>query len=190
MSSPLGYVFWHKPHKGTSPGAHEEKLLAFQRSLKAHPPDGLVDALSFREGGLPWGKLRSTTYEDWHLVNDYQSLGALNEDTVDDVNQRSREVAEEVSVAAGGLYARRLGDLRLQDALHAAWVRKPARTTYEEFLSGLSKMAEGRSIDLWQRHMVLGPASEFCVHGEGPHGIPRELRRAAMRLGLVAEREP
>jgi len=39
--------------------------LAFQSSLKAHPPDGLIDALSFREEVSPWSRRRSTTYEDW-----------------------------------------------------------------------------------------------------------------------------
>jgi hypothetical protein len=49
MSSILGYAFWHGPRPGISLRAYERRLLAFQSSLKAHPPDGLIDALSFRE---------------------------------------------------------------------------------------------------------------------------------------------
>src|SRR5580704_2636762 len=48
MSS-LAYAFWHKPRLGISLRAYERRLLDFQSSLKKHPPDGLIDALSFRE---------------------------------------------------------------------------------------------------------------------------------------------
>jgi len=164
--------------------------LAFQASLKAHPPEGLVDAVSFREDALPWLNRLSGAYEDWYLVRDFQSLGALNEAAVDDANRRSHDqVARDASVVAGGLYRRRHGNLRLQDALFATWVQKPARTTYEEFLSELSKSVGDRRTDLWQRQMVMGPASEFCVHSEGPLELPKGLEPATVRLRLVAERK-
>jgi len=189
MSHPLGYVFWHKPHRGISSRAYERRLLGFQGSLRARPPDGLVDVLSFREGALPWSNRRSTTYEDWYLVRDFQSLGALNDAAVNDANKRPHdEVAEGASVLAGGVYTRRRGDLRLQDALYATWVRKPVRAPYEEFLGGLSDSVEGLRTDLWQRQMVLGPAPEFCVHSETPIELPEDLRHASMRVRLVAER--
>jgi hypothetical protein len=191
MSPLLGYVFWHKPRSGVSSRAYERRLLAFQRSLRAHPPEGLVDALTFRESALPWQKRRSTAYEDWYLVRDFRSLGALNEAAVDEANRRSHdEVAEEASAVAGGLYGRLRGDLRLQDSLYATWVRKPAPTPYEEFFVGLSRMTEGRRTDLWQRQMVLGPAPEFCVHSESPLEFPKGFRPAAVRVRSLAESEP
>lgn len=190
MDFPLGYVFWHKPRRGVSELEYERRLLAFQRSLKAHPPEGLAEALSFREDSLPWLGRRSPAYEDWYLVRDFRSLGALNEAAVDQANMRSHdEVAKDASVVAGGLYKLRRGDLRLQDALFATWVRKPARMTYEAFLGGLSRLADDRRTDLWQRQMVLGPAPEFCVHSESPLELPKGLEPATVRLRLVRERK-
>lgn len=191
MPLPLAYVFWHKPRAGTPQRDYEERLLAFHRSLKAHPPQGLVDALSFRGEALPWVKRRSAAYEDWYIVRDFQSLGVLNEAAVSAANRRPHdEIAQDSTVVAGGLYRRRSGDLRLQDALFATWVRKPARTAYEEFFGGLSKLVGDRRSDLWQRQMVLGPAPEFCVHSVVPLELPKGLEPATVLLRLVAEREP
>jgi hypothetical protein len=187
MSLPLAYVFWHKPLRGTSLAAYEKGLSVFHRSLRAHPPNGLVDALCFREDTLPWRRRGSTAYEDWYLVRDFQSLGALNEGA----NRKSHDgIAGAASVVAGGLYRRRRGDLRLQDATYATWVRKPPQTSYEDFLGGLAEMAVGRTTDLWQRQMVLGPAPEFCLHSGSPIEIPKDLRHATLRVRLVAESGP
>src|SRR5580658_6368278 len=132
MSSILGYAFWHRPRPGVSLRAYERRLLAFQSSLKRHPPDGLIDALSFREEASPWSRRRSTTYEDWYLVRDFQSLGTLNDAAVADPNRRPHdEVARDASDGAGGVYRLLGGDLRLQDALLATWIRKPPRTPYQ-----------------------------------------------------------
>jgi hypothetical protein len=188
MSTPLGYVFWHKPRPGISQAAYEPKLLAFQGSLKAHPPDGLVDALSFRETASPWSKRLSTTYEDWYLVRDFQSLGALNEAAATNARKRAHdEIAKDASGGAGGLYRRRRGDLPLRDALFATWIRKPARTPYQAFLDGLSKLVGDRRTDLWQRQMVLGQAPEFCVHSRSRLKLPRGFQSVTLPLQLVAE---
>src|SRR5579863_8451965 len=56
MSSLLAYTFWHKPRPGVSPRGYQRRLVGFQSSLKKHPPDGLIDALSFREDLSPWSK--------------------------------------------------------------------------------------------------------------------------------------
>jgi hypothetical protein len=189
MPLPLAYVFWHKPHGGILQRDYEKRLLTFQRSLKAHPPDGLVDALSFGVDVLPWLRRRSLAYEDWYLVEDFRSLGALNEAAVSADNRRPHDKAAQHSVAvAGGVYRRRSGSLRLQDARFEAWIRKPAAASYEEFLESLSKSAGARKTDLWQRQMVLGPAPEFCVHSESPLKLPKGLEAATVSLRLVAER--
>ena len=65
-----------------------------------------------------------------------------------------------------------------------------AKTAYEEFFGGLSKLVGERRSDLWQRQMVLGPAPEFCVHSEVPLELPKGLEPATVLLRLVAEREP
>jgi hypothetical protein len=188
MSSILGYAFWHRPRPGVSLRAYERRLLAFQSSLKRHPPDGLIDALSFREEASPWSRRRSTTYEDWYLVRDFQSLGTLNDAAVADPNRRPHdEVARDASDGAGGVYRLLGGDLRLQDALLATWIRKPPRTPYQTFLYGLAKLAGDVKTDLWQRQMVLGPAPEFCVHSESPLELPRGFRATAIRVRLLRE---
>ena len=191
MSSPLAYAFWHKPRPGIPLRAYERRLLAFQSSLKRHPPDGLIDALSFREEASPWSKRRSTTYEDWYLVRDFQSLGALNEGAVAKPNRRPHdEIAKDASSGAGGLYRLLRGDLRLQDALFATWINKPSRTPYHTVLQGLAKLAGDGKSDLWQRQMVLGPAPEFCVHSEVPLEPPKSLRATTIRVRLLMETEP
>jgi hypothetical protein len=191
MSSILGYAFWHRPRPGISLRAYERRLLAFQSSLKAHPPDGLIDALSFREEVSPWSRRRSTTYEDWYLVRDFQSLGNLNDAAVANPNKRPHdEVAKDASGGAGGLYRLLSDDLRLQDALFATWIRKPSRTPYQTFLYGLAKLAGDGKTDLWQRQMVLGPASEFCIHSESTLELPRDFRAATICVRLLREAKP
>jgi hypothetical protein len=191
MSPLLGYAFWHKPRPGVSLRAYERRLLAFQSSLKEHPPDGLIDALSFREEASPWSKRRSTIYEDWYLVRDFQSLGTLNDAAVAEPNRRPHdEIAKEASGGAGGVYRMLSGELSLQDALFATWISKPPRTPYQTFLHGLAKLAADRKTDLWQRQMVLGPAPEFCVHSESPLGLPRNFRSTTIRVRLLREAKP
>lgn len=188
MSSTLGYVFWHRPRPGVSLREYEKKLSGFQTSLKAHPPDGLIDALSFKESASAWSKSRSTTYEDWYLVRDYKSLGALNQSAVADSNAGPHdEIAKEAADGVGGLYRLRWGGLSLRDARFATWLGKPARTPYQSFLDSLSKWTEDRATDLWQRQMVLGPAPEFCVHSKSPLGLPKDGRPLTVRVRLVAE---
>jgi hypothetical protein len=190
MSS-LAYAFWHKPRLGISLRAYERRLLDFQSSLKKHPPDGLIDALSFREEASPWSKRRSTTYEDWYLVRDFQSLGTLNEGAVAKPNGRPHDaIAREASSGAGGLYLLRRGDLRLRDALFATWIDKPPRTPYQTFFQGLAELAGDGKTDLWQRQMVLGPAPEFCIHSETPLEPPKGLRATTIRVRLLTETQP
>lgn len=191
MSSLLAYAFWHRPRPGVSRRAYERRLLAFQTSLKKHPPDGLIDALSFREEVSPWSKRRSTTYEDWYLVRDFRSLGSLNDGAVAKPSRRRHdEIAKDASNGAGGLYRLGRADLRLQDALFATWINKPPRTPYQTFLYGLAKLAGDGKTDLWQRQMVLGPAPEFCVHSEIPLEPPKSLRATTIRVRLLTETTP
>jgi hypothetical protein len=188
MSSLLAYAFWHKPLPGVSLTAYERRLSAFQSSLREHPPDGLMDALSFREEVSPWSRRRSTTYEDWYLVRDFQSLGALNDAAVAEPNRRPHdEIAKDASDGAGGLYRLRRGELPLRDALFATWISKPPRTPYQTFLHGLAELAPDRKTDLWQRQMVLGPAPEFCIHSKSPLELPRSFRATTIRVRLLRE---
>jgi hypothetical protein len=189
MSAPLGYVFSHWPLPGISRRRYERKLVAFQDSLKANGPEGLVDVLSFRVQGLPWANVRSSSCEDWYVVRDFAAMGALNDAVVSDANREAHgEVANEASGGAGALYKMRYGNLGLADARFETWIRKPAQTTYQEFLERLSRLVADRKTDLWQRQMVLGPAHEFCLHSKTPVDIPRSLRPTTVRVQLVGAR--
>jgi hypothetical protein len=138
VPTPLAYVFWHWPRAGKTQGSYERRLLAFQESLRSNPPGGMIDALSFRERRPPWSQARKTTYEDWYLVEDYASLGSLNEGAVSRANRDSHDqVAREASAGAGGLYRLRSGRPRLREAGFATWFEKPARTAYQAFLGGV-----------------------------------------------------
>lgn len=171
----LAYVFWHWPREGASRGGYETKLAAFIQSLSVHPPRGLVDASSFRVGGLPWPPVASAVYEDWYIVKGYQSLGRLNDAAVDPSNRRAhRLVANESGGGAGGLYRLVGGRVRPREARFATWLSRPPETTYETFLEGLLEM-ELRS-GLWQRQLVFGPAPEFCLHTEGRPSLPATQR--------------
>src|SRR2546430_5514672 len=112
MGNLPGYIFWHRPRPGNSRGRYETKLVAFQESLKAHRPDGLIDALSFRLQALPWSKRRALGYEDWYLVRDFGSLGVLNDAAVASQNKRRHDdVARDATGTAGGVYRLLSGDL-------------------------------------------------------------------------------
>jgi hypothetical protein len=187
MENLLGYVFWHRPRSGTPRRAYEKKLVAFQESLKAHRPDGFIDALSFRVEGRPWSKRRSKGYEDWYLVNDFGSLGVLNEAAVAGSTRSPHDdIAREAAGGAGGIYKQLRGDIPLREARWATWIRKPAKMPYGEFLGEISMLAGERRRVLWRRQMVLGPAQEFCMHSESPLDLG-PFKAAKLRVEVVAK---
>jgi len=189
MPEYLGYVFWHWPRLGTVRRTYERKLTAFQDSLRAHAPDGLTEALSFRVRAVPWAPPRSQVYEDWYLVRDFGSLGVLNDAAVAKPNKEPHdEVAGDATVGAGGVYKLRRGGLDLRDARFETWMRKPAGTSYEAFYDRLSKLVSDRDTDLWRRQMVLGPAPEFCLHSESSPDLPKQFHPRSVRVQVVGRR--
>jgi hypothetical protein len=186
MGNLLGYIFWHRSRPGTFRGRYEKKLTAFQESLKAHRPDGLIDALSFRIKVRPWSKRRSPGYEDWYLVRDFGSLGVLNDAAVANQNKRQHDdVARDATGGAGGVYKLLSGDLPLRDARFETWMRKPPRTPYQAFLDDVSRLVGDRRTALWRRQMVLSPASEFCLQSDLRIALPRGFHAATARLNVV-----
>jgi hypothetical protein len=173
MSGSLGYVFWHWPMKGVRKESYERKLVGFQDSLRSHPPKGFVDALSFRVNPMPWSSPSPKGYEDWYLVEDFGSLGVLNDAAVATANRGSHDgVAAMAAGVAGGIYKLHWSKLGLRYAQFATWFRKPSGMTYETLYDSLAELLGDRRTDLWRRQMVLGPTPEFCVHSERRVKLP------------------
>lgn len=188
MQPSLAYIFWHWPREGASRRVYESKLAAFLQSLSVHPPRGLIDACSFRVGGLPWPPVARAVYEDWYVVKGYQTLGMLNESAVDRSNRRAHSLVAKLSGGgSGGLYRLVGGRVGPREARFATWLSKPQETTYETFLEGLAEM--GLRSGLWQRQLVLGPAPEFCLRTEGRPSLPSTLGRVTLEVTPIPPSE-
>jgi hypothetical protein len=183
MSGSLGYVFWHWPMRGVRKETYERSLIGFHDSLRSHSPKGLVDALSYRVDPLPWGAPSLKGYEDWYLVEDFGSLGVLNDAAVAEANQGTHaEVAAMAAGGAGGIYKLRRGKLGLRDARITSWFQKPPGMTYDALCESIAELLEDRSTDLWQRQMVLSPTPEFCVHSKERLDLPPTFQGIVTRI--------
>jgi hypothetical protein len=153
----LAYVFWHRPRADVDRVRYEDSLRRFHVSLD-------LPSASFRLDRLPFTRLGG--YEDWYLVEDWQALGRLNMDAVDELHRGAHDViARLASEGWGGVYALLRGRAEVPDAV--SWLEKPPGRSYGEFLDRLA------SPTIWQRQMVLGPAPEFCVAERQPRGRER-----------------
>jgi len=85
----LAYLTWHTPAPGVDSGAYERALAAFHQSLAHVPPSGFGGSATFRVARLPapgsedgWAELETEAYEDWYLLDNWASLGVLEEAAV------------------------------------------------------------------------------------------------------------
>ena len=180
----LAYIFWHWPYAQIDTTDYERDQLAFQRALAAAGPTGFHESAVYRTAGAPWLPAGRAVYEDWYLVDDFGSLGPLNDAVVAAVAQAAHDrAAAGAEAGAGALYRLRSGEPRLDAAVVATWITKPRDMNYADFDAALTgPLAEpGRS--LWRRQMVLGPAPEFCFLA------PRELELPPGLAGPVLRRE-
>ena len=186
MPGSFAYVFWHWPNPDIPRDSYEAKLASFLSALSSDRPAGLVEAMSFRVDALPWGPQRGHLYEDWYVVEDFPSIGSLNDAAV---AGRAREphdsIATDYMKGAGGLFKSIRGGIRLRDARFATWVEKPIRVSYQSYYEDVARITGDRQSDLWRRQMVLGPSPQFCLHSEEPVEIPASLRPLSSKLETV-----
>jgi hypothetical protein len=166
----LAYVFWHWPVPGLDLDRYVEQLLAFHRALRAAPPAGFRGSRVLAIEGAPWTR-SAPAYEDWHLVDDFAALGALNDAAITAARQAPHDaVARLAGGGAGGIYRRLASGTAEIDRV--TWCAKPAVEPYAAFLGRLP------GGEVWQRQMVLGPTPEFCLFGSTPAGVEAVTVRA------------
>jgi len=172
----LAYVFWHRPRESEDLAAYEDALVAFHRSLARSRPVGTRASAAFRVAEFPWpavlGGATAAGYEDWYLVDDFAALGVLNEAAVGRGHRSSHdEAARRYGAGTGGLYGLIEGEPcaeSLADASLATWIARPPGSHRLGVGEMLGDGMRPESASLWRRHLVLGPAPEFCLLAEEP----------------------
>lgn len=164
----LAYIFWHWPRDEIGTEAYERSLVGFHETLAKSCLEGFHGSLTFRVEDAPWVGPESRGYEDWYLVEGSAALDPLNEIAVSGNRKEPHDRAAHASAGgAGGLYRIRTGDPETVRSRSAIWLTKPRGTSYEDFYNRLEPWTENEETSLWRRQMVLGPAPEFCLFGNG-----------------------
>jgi hypothetical protein len=171
----LAYVFWHVARPGVDPQAYERRLAAFHAALRADPPPWLGPTTTVGLPAVPWlGD--APGYEDWYLIADFTALGELNVAAVSGAPREPHDAAADWAAdGVAGVMAHRAGPLLPPGGpAWSAWLAKPAGVGYDDFHAALSGLDGGASA--WQRQMVLGPATEYCVLAPAPVSLPWPAR--------------
>ena len=143
----LAYLFWHQA--GQAEG-YEESLRTFHDALP-------LPSASFRLTQLPF--LAEPGYEDWYLVDGWESLGrlgrvALETGTHDPVAAMSGD-------GWGGIWAPVAGSAEIPEGA-IDWIDKPRGVPYRQFFASLD------ADTIWCRQLVLGPAPEVAIVSAKP----------------------
>lgn len=174
----LAYVFWHAPAPGADRDRYEQDQEAFHRSLAHTRPVGMRGSTLFRVGELPW--LAEGGYEDWYLIEDWASLGVLNEAAVGRGHRSAHERAlRHFGAGAGGLFALCEGSAEVEATAHsrlAIWIARPIGVESLGIEGLLGDGIEPGRASLWRRQLVLGPSPELCLLCEEPSAGVSERR--------------
>lgn len=188
MSSPLGYLFWHRPG-AVEPTDYEDALRSFHGALAAAPPTGFVTSWTWRLAAPPWFDGPDPTYLDVYLTADLTTLGALERGAVSGSCQGAHDRAAEAVIAgAGALMQLVAGDGTPTAPGPLAFVDKPSRTERELFVADLAR--GGGSV--WMRRLVLGPGPEYLVTGTDqlPPAAVWSATPAALIAGVTPSARP
>ena len=205
----LAYVFWHRPSAHAPQVRYEQALYAFHRSLNRRRPAGMLGSVVYRVAGLPWPERREPAaggmraapvfpavprlhapvgYEDWYLVEDFASIGVLNEAAVGRGHKTSHnEVARLNGAGTAGIFQLLEGSAAaMGERGVSVWVAREPGSARPEVAGLLVDGAAGRAA-LWQRQLVLGPAPEFTlIAREPPPGVAASRLPAGWSARVLA----
>ena len=166
-------MFWHWKKAAVTVADYEKRQRAFHAALAAEPPAGFRGSFSVALSRAPWAAEGGDAYGDWYFVDDFATLGILNEAAITgsrhDPHQAAAAAAEG---GTAGVYGLRLGAALLPPR-HAVWLSKPQGMRYAEMLVELKPLVEKSRGALWMRQMTLGPAREFSLHMATAVEVPR-----------------
>lgn len=168
----LAYVFWHWKQSAVATRDYETRQRAFHAALAAAPSSGFLGSFSVGVSHAPWVTGGNDAYEDWYLVQDFGTLGHLNEAAVSASRAAPHDAAAVVTAGgAGGLYRLQHGAALHQPQV-AHWFGKPEGMPYSALCAQLAPVVDHVQGALWMRQMVFGPAREFCLHAVAPVSLP------------------
>ena len=154
---------------------YEERLAAFHAALRSEPSPGLGPTITVGLAAVPWlGD--APGYEDWYLVDDFAALGELNAAAVSGTRREPHDAAADWAAdGVAGLMGHVAGPLLpAPEPAWSAWLAKPAGVGYGDLHAALAGLGGGAGA--WQRQMVLGPATEYCVLAPEPLTLPWPAR--------------
>jgi hypothetical protein len=164
----LAYVFWHRPAAGVETDAYEQALRSFHRSLAHSPPSGFRGSATLRAAALPWladqAGWSAGGYEDWYLVDGWESLGVLEGAAVGRGHETSHhEAARRYGRGTASIYRHVEGAAMPAQAKLAVWITRPPGKPEPAMEDLLQDGIEAKDGALWRRCLVLGPAPEICL---------------------------
>ncbi len=168
MSLLLAYVFWHWKKAVITAADYENRQRAFHAALAAAPSPGFLGSFSACLARAPWAADGGEAYEDWYLLQDFATLGLLNEAAVSASRAAPHDAAAAVTAGGvGGVYALQRGEV-LRQPQYAHWFAKPDDMPYGDLFAQCAPLVDRAQGALWMRQLVLGPAREFCLHAPEP----------------------
>jgi len=194
----LAYLSWHRPAADVAAARYEEALKRFHGSLARRPPSGFRGSTAFRVAELPWAgeaggdDAGGGAYEDWYLLDDWASVGVLEEAAVARGHvTRHDALAGMAALSTGAIYRLSEGQPRLEQARVAVWVTRAPGQAPPLLADLLADGACGEQASLWRRSLGLGRAPEYCLlAAEEPAGaaqtrLPRGWHARVFARALV-----